>query len=117
VNAHLRKQVDQLLSKFQRVILVSCGPAGPHASHVVSELHDGCLILQIQRTSDHLFNLELQPDLTVLTPEWELVGTGQILPTNAAVFLHSWQARIKVIPVRLHVLDPDNLRRVETIDF
>lgn len=117
MNMHLRTQIDELLSRYQQVTLATCGPAGPQAGRVRSEIRNGHLVLKIDRTSDHLFNLEMQPDLTILTPDWELHGTGHILSAGANMFLPPWQTAIKVTPIRLHILDQDSLKRIETIDF
>jgi hypothetical protein len=110
-------QIEDLLSRYQVVVLGTCGQAGPQAGRVGAEMNDGQIILKIDRTSDHLFNLECKPDLVILTPAWELHGTGQILTAGAVVFLHPWQAAIRVTPTRLHILDRESGRRLETVDF
>lgn len=114
---HSRKQVDELLSRFQQMVLGTCGPAGPQTSRAGFEIKGSSLIVKIDRTSDHLFNLESHPDLVMLTPDWELRGTGKILPASANVLLCPWQVAIRVTPTRLHILDRDGLRRIETVDF
>ena len=110
-------QIEDLLSGFRVVVLGTCGAAGPQAGQVGAEIKDGWLILKLDRTSDHLFNLECRPELVILTPAWELHGTGQVLTAGATVFLHPWQAAIRVTPTRLHILDRESGRRIETVDF
>ena len=117
MNEHLRQRIEELFSECTQVILATCGPAGPQVSQVPSAVRERWLILKVDRTSDHLFNLDVQPKLALLTPGWELRGSGLLLSTNPDVYLHSWQAAIQVFPTRVHILDPDSRRRVETIDF
>ena len=117
MKTYVHTQIEDLLSRFQVVVLGTCGQAGPQVGRVGAEMKNGRLILKLDRTSDHLFNLECRPELVILTPTWELHGTAQVLIAGATVFLHPWQAAIRVTPTRLHILDRESGRRIETVDF
>lgn len=117
MNEHLRRRIEELFSECNQVVLATCGPAGPQVSRVPSEVRDRYLILKVDRASDHLYNLEVQPELALLTPGWELHGTSKLRTTSTDVYLRSWQVAVQVIPTRVHILDQDSRRRIETIDF
>lgn len=109
MNAHLQHRVNDLLHHHNNVTLATCGPAGPQISvvtYTVQQLH---LHLLIPNGSDHLFNLETQPALVLMTKSWRLHGQGRI--TNNA---HQ-QVTIVVTGTRLHVLNGQH--SVETIDL
>ncbi len=55
-------------------VLATSGPAGVQASEFPCEAIDLNLYLLVPQTSDHLFNLEHDSAVTLLTPEWELRG-------------------------------------------
>ena len=40
------------------------------------------LYLLVPQTSDHLFNLEYDPSITLLAANWVLKGTARIIPPN-----------------------------------
>ena len=117
---HLRQRVANAFAKFDHVILATCGPSGPQASRVRCRAQDITLILSIPRSSDHLFNLEHQKAVVVLTPEWQLQGTVQIVsaeqPAGESV-TSAWNTEIEIQPVRLQFLREGDLAFTETIDF
>lgn len=106
MNKHLQKRIEALLNQFDRATLTTCGPAGPQLSIVTYSVQGVQLHLEQLHGSDHLFNLETQPDLVLLTEGWRLHGHGH---TNQQ------QATIVVTGARLHVLNGQH--SVETIDF
>lgn len=117
MNEHLRQRAVELFSSCEQVLLVTCGPAGPQVSQVASQVRNEHLILLVECISDHLFNLEIQREVAVLSPAWELHGIAQVMQADAGVPVQPWQVAIKVRPARLHVLDADHTTRIETIDF
>jgi len=118
---HLRLQAANAFSKFDHAVLATCGPSGPQVSRVQCKPQGTTLILHVPRSSDHLFNLEHQPEVAVLTPEWQLRGSAQILnPATCSVQespLSNWNAMVKIQPIRLQIFGDDGLSFVETIDF
>ena len=117
MNGIHRKRLDTHLSEFEQVVLVTCGPAGPQAGQVACQMQDSQLVLCVPRTSDHLFNLEANTEVVVLSPGWELHGTGHLAETCPVLALNDWQAAVCITPTRLHILDEDGQKITETIDF
>lgn len=118
---HLRLRAANAFAKFDHVILATCGPSGPQVSRVQCRSQGTALILSVPRSSDHLFNLEHQQEVAVLTPEWQLRGSAQILnPATCSVQespLSDWHALVKIQPTCLQILGEDGRSFVETIDF
>jgi len=109
MNKHLQKRVNDLLRQHNSATLATCGPAGPQISIVAYTARHLHLHLELPRGSDHLFNLESQPGLVLLTEGWRLHGQGYITDHD-----HQ-QATIVVTGKHLHVLNGQH--SVETIDF
>jgi len=109
MNTHLQHRVNDLMQQYASATLATCGPAGPQLSIVVYTVRRLHLYLELPHGSDHLFNLESQPGLVLLTRGWRLHGQGHITGHN-----HQ-QTTIVVTGTRLHVLNGQH--SVETIDF
>lgn len=118
---HLRQRAANAFAKFDHVILATCGPSGPQACRVRCQARGTALILCIPRSSDHLFNLEHQQAVVVLTAEWQLHGTvrhvSTATPPEGEIAPSPWKAEIEIQPVRLQFLREDDLTFAETIDF
>jgi len=117
MNQHLQQRVADLLAQYDTVTLATCGPAGPQIGLVPYRVQQLDLYLFVPHGSDHLFNLESQPELAVLAPSWKLSGRGMTQNGKAIAPLHHWQTVIAVYPTRLHVLSEDGQSAIETIDF
>lgn len=115
MNRHLQPHIKALFEQHDRATLATCGAAGPQVSVVPYQLHDLRLHLLLPQTADHLFNLEGQPDLVLLTPTWKLHGRGT--RRHHSPLSSSWQVVIRVEALRLHILDKNGQYAVETIDF
>jgi hypothetical protein len=112
---HLRERIDRLFSQYSTVTLATCGAAGPQISRV-SYRHQGLnLYLFVPHSADHLFNLETQPALVLLSPGWKLHGCGEIASEVAAPL--AWQMAVHIQPVCLHILSDNGDSSIETIDF
>ena len=107
------------------VILASSGPAGVQASEVKYEARELQLYLLVPETSDHIFNLEADPSVTLLTPRLEIKGKAQILPAIPEGFdldlLHEteagWCALVRVEPRRIQFRNAGGWGYLETIDI
>lgn len=77
--AHLRERVVEALGAVQEVLLATSGPAEIQASRVPCEAQELRLYLLVPRASEHLFNLEQQPEIVVVNREWELRGRARVL--------------------------------------
>jgi nitroimidazol reductase NimA-like FMN-containing flavoprotein (pyridoxamine 5'-phosphate oxidase superfamily) len=117
VNRYLQERVYQRLAQHQTVTLATCGKAGPQVQRVPYALADKQLHLFVAQTSDHLFNLETQPELVLLSPDWKLHGRGVICQDCKIAPPHPWQRVVIVTPDRLHILSDDSQHTIETIDF
>jgi hypothetical protein len=107
------------------VILASSGPAGVQASEVKYEALELELYLLVPQTSDHLFNLEADPNVTLLTGNLEIKGKAQIMPSIPEGFalglLHEaeagWCALVRVYPYQVQFCKPGGWGYLETIDI
>ena len=64
-------------------VLVTNGPAGVQASEFPCAALGLSLYLLVPQTSDHLFNLEYESTVTLLTARCELRGKAQIISRGA----------------------------------
>ncbi|MEQ8673575.1 MAG: hypothetical protein RLP44_05640 [Aggregatilineales bacterium] len=115
MNKHLQQRIEALLALYDRATLATCGQAGIQISVVAFHVQNLRLYLFIPHSSDHLFNLESEQALALLSPAWKLYGKGVI--TKDIIAPHEWQITTRVEPTRLHILSNDGLSTVETIDF
>ncbi len=110
MNTHLRQRIETLLNAHDSATLATCGSAGPQISIVTYTVQQLGLHLALPHGSDHLFNLETQPTLMLLTASWRLHGRGY-----ATGDTNHHQATVVVTGKHLHVLNGQHT--VETIDF
>jgi len=115
MNKHLQERIEAILARYHTVTLATGGQAGPQISDVSYQAKHLRLYLFIPRSSDHLFNLETQPEVALLTPAWRL--HGRMIATDNTVAPHDWQRAVLVEPIRLHILSEDGQNTLETIDF
>ncbi|MCE7988411.1 MAG: hypothetical protein DYG89_45215 [Caldilinea sp. CFX5] len=117
----LRERATQILAATQLCTLATTGPAGIQASMTPCVAQGTTLYLLAPDTSEHLFNLEVAPEVAVTTEHWHLHGTAVITQEGAALFAaeqRQWHTAIRVTPLRLHILpDSDMGTHAETIDF
>lgn len=114
MSRYLRQRLEELLASRDMTVLATCGPAGPQASLVSCELRQAHVRVYVPHGCDHLFNLETQPDLVLLGPNWRL--HGRVAAGLAAPPPRVWQIAIDVEPLRLHILSEDGQDTTETID-
>jgi hypothetical protein len=118
----LRDRATQILAETHLCTLATTGPAGLQASMVHCAGRGTILYLLVPNTSDHLFNLESEPEVAVTAESWRLRGKAEIVQDSPDVFSaeqSQWHTIVRVSPVRLHILPakggPANY--AETIDF
>jgi hypothetical protein len=80
---YARQRAIEALRCHRKAVLATSGPAGVQASEFPCEAIDLNLYLLVPQTSDHLFNLEHDSTVTLLTAGWEVRGEAQIIPPNA----------------------------------
>jgi hypothetical protein len=122
---YARQRVIEILKIPQTTVLATSGPAGVQAGEFLCEAIGLSLYLLVPQTSDHLFNLEHDPNVTLLTAEWELKGEAQVsLPNSPTLDLDllrkpeaEWCALLRVDPRQLQVHRPGGWGSLETIDL
>jgi hypothetical protein len=122
---YARQRAMDVLRIPQRAVLVTSGPAGIQASELPYEAIDLDLYLLVPRTSDHLFNLEHDPDVTLLTGRWELKGKALVIPPDSQDLKPDilrekgaeWCVLVRVDPFRIHIRREGGWGNLETIDL
>jgi len=120
---HLRQRVTETLSAARTATLSTHGAAGIQANVFPCESVDLDLYLLAPRTSDHLFNLEHNPEVVVTTDTWQMRGTARIAPEYPAGLGlltkpdAAWCEVVMVRPTRLQIEWPGGSGHAETIDI
>jgi hypothetical protein len=122
---YARHRAIEMLKITRRAVLVSNGPSGLQAGYYRCEALGLELYLLVPGTSDHLFNLEQETNVTLLSSAWELKGIAQLLPKE---FVHSdleltrdplakWCRLVRVRPVSMQVYREEGWGNLETLDL
>jgi hypothetical protein len=122
---YARQRVSEVLRIPCRVVLATSGPAGIQAGEFPCEAIDLDLYLLVPKTSDHLFNLEHDSTVTLLTAEWELKGQAQIIPPGVSDLRlgilrepgADWCVLVRIDPWRLQIRREEGWGNLETIDL
>lgn len=122
---YARERARNVLKNPGKVILATSGPAGIHVGEFPCEAIDLDLYLLVPKTSDHLFNLEHDSTITLLTAGWELKGQAQILLPGISDLKLSllresgseWCVLVRVDPCRLQIKRGEGWGNIETIDL
>lgn len=124
---YARQHATEALSLPRRVVLATSGPAGVLAGEFPCEAKDLALYLLVPRTSDHLFNLEHNSSVTLLSAGWELKGEAMVVATMgiSAPGLDlgllgepaaQWCVLVRIDPVRIQIKRDGGWGNIETID-
>ena len=108
MNKHLQQRVETLFNAHPTPPPPPPGPAGPQISVVTYSVKQLRLHLTLAHGSDHLFNLETEPSLVLMTTGWRLHGQRHAISDTKTVV---------VTGTRLHILSDDGQNTIETIDF
>ncbi len=122
---YAHQRASAALDNPRTAILITSGPAGVQTGEFRCEVFDLSLYFLIPQTSDHLFNVEHEPTVTLLTGTCELKGQAQIVSRHALeVDLElcraldaPWCALVRVAISRVQVRSEDAWRSRETIDL
>ncbi len=122
---YARQRAIEALKIPRRAVLATSGPAGLLASEFPCEAIDVDLYLLVPWTSDHLFNLEYDPSVTLLTARWELKGETQMIsPTTLDLELDllrepgaEWCGLVRVSPYQIHIRREKGWGYLETIEL
>ena len=120
---HRRQAVD-VLAQATSVTLTTGGIAGLQTSVLPCEAVELNLYILVRQTSDHLANIENNPECVGMTDAWELRGAAQRVPVSELPGLGlaktpeaEWSAFILVRPTRLQIARPDGVGYAATIDI
>ena len=123
--SYTREHAAELLAPAKKCVLATAGPAGLLATECRCEAGGLTLYLLLLQTSDHLFNLEHDPHIALVTNEWELSGTARMLSAEEK---HpeleltrepgaEWYILVRVAPTQLRVRRHEGWGSTETIDL
>jgi hypothetical protein len=122
---YARQRATEILKTPNRAILATSGPAGVQAGEFPCEAVGLELYLLVPGTSDHLFNLEHDPSVSLLSTAWEVKGEAQIVPPDAPhpglcitlePFAH-WCQLVRVDPFLIQVRREEGWGNLETLDL
>jgi len=122
---YARQHAVEALSIPRTAVLATSGPAGVQASEFPCEAIGLDVYLLLPRTSDHLYNLEENPAVTLLTNLWELSGKAAILgPEWLDLELSlsrapgvEWCVVVHVTPRKIQIRRNEGWGNTETIDI
>lgn len=122
---HLRQRIIDLLEPTSAITLSSHGPAGIQAQMLPSFAVGLRLFVIVPATSEHLFNLELEPDVVATTANWQLRGYGRPLspselppnfPLPSTIQATDYTV-VEITPVQIEIGRPIGSGFIETIDI
>jgi hypothetical protein len=122
---YVRQRAIEALGIPRTTVLVTNGPAGVQASEFRCEVMGLDLYLLMPQTSDHLFNLEYESAVTLLTAGCELKGKAQII-SRGAVDLDcdllrepgaEWCALVRVEITQMQIRSERGWGNLETLDL
>jgi hypothetical protein len=122
---YARQRASEALKIPRSAVLATNGAAGIQAGEFPCEAVDLNLYLLVPKTSDHLFNLEQDSTVTLLTGGWELKGQAHIVPSGTSdlkldLLLEpgaEWCVLLQVDPCRLQIRRKGGWGNLETIDL
>jgi hypothetical protein len=120
---HIRQRVAETLSSASTATLSTYGPADIQAGVFACEATELTLFLLVPRTSDHLFNLEHNPNVVVTTDTWQLRGTAQVVeerPPGLSLLQRpdaGWCELVEIQPTRLQIKRSEGGGYAETFDI
>jgi hypothetical protein len=121
---HLRAQVVTALAGTSTVALATHGPAGLLISVFPCAAVGLCLYVRVPRTSDHLVNLEADPEVSVATCRWQARGRARVVPRPerpddlplASAPKADWYELVEIRPVHVDIEHETGWGAAETIE-
>ncbi len=114
---HLRQRIVLALQESTLVILASSGPAGLEISPCECRSEGLRLLLLIPGTSEHLVNIELNPQVAITQDHWRLAGKAKPVQNQQCFQAGYGKKLLQVLPSRFEFLAQDTNQVVETIDI
>ncbi len=120
---YARERACDVLRIPRTAVFATNGPAGLQLSALPCQADGVVVYLLLPQTSDHIFNLEHNPAVTLLASAWELKGEARIV-AGEKVGLEllrepqaEWSVLVQVTPSRIHILGGQGWGNAETIDL
>jgi hypothetical protein len=110
--SELRREALDVIRSAPRCTLCTSGPAGVQASAetaIVQE--DQTVLLRLPLTTEHLFNLEENPEVVLMAESWQLRGVGQVSSRNSETCV------VEIVPRRAQLALDGRYADRTTIDF
>lgn len=108
----LRRQALEVIQNAPQCTLCTSGPAGVQASAETATVQsDQSVLLRLPLTTEHMFNLEENPEVVLVAASWELRGIGQVTSRNAETCI------VEIVPRRVQLADSGSHGDRTTIDF
>jgi hypothetical protein len=122
---YARQRAIEALRLARRAVLATSGPAGVQAGEFPCQAIELDLYLLVPQACDHLFNLEHDSKVTLLTARWELRGEAQIICHNSPNLEldllkapeAEWCELVQVDPWQIHIRRQRGWGYLETIDL
>jgi hypothetical protein len=122
---YARKRAIEVLGIPRKVVLATSGPAGLQAGEFPCEAAGLDLFLLVPNTSDHLFNLEHDSTVTLITTGWELNGEAQVVSPETLDLEPEllrepgaeWCRLVRVCPYRIQIRREQGWGYLETLEL
>ncbi len=120
---YARERACEVLKIPRTAVLATDGPAGLQLSALPCQADGVVVYLLLPKTSDHIFNLEHNPAVTLLATAWELKGEARIVSRDKQDLdllrepLAEWSVLVQVTPTRIQILGSQGWGNAETIDL
>ena len=122
---YAHQRAIEALGTPRTAVLVTSGPAGVQANEFPCEATGLDLYVLVPQTSDHLFNLEHESTVTLLTTRCEIKGTAQIFSRGTSDLEldllqepgAAWCALVRVEISQVQIRSEQGWGNLETIDL
>jgi hypothetical protein len=122
---YARHRVMEMLKIACQVIFVTSGPAGLRAGEYPCQAVGLELYLLLPATCDHLFNLETNPKVILMSAAWELQGEAHVILQDATATRLELSQRpeaklcrlVRIDPIQMQVRRQAGWGSLETIDL
>jgi hypothetical protein len=122
---YAQQRAREVLGSPRAAVLVTNGPAGVQVGEFPCTLSGLSLHLLVPQTSDHLFNLEAEAQVTLLIARCEVKGRAQIISREAVnpacellrAAAADWCAFVCVEIAQLHIRSDEGWGNRETLDL
>lgn len=122
---YVRLRASETIKDVRSVVLATSGPAGVQANEFTCEAHGLLLYLLLPQTSDHLYNLEHDSQVTLLAHGWQVKGNAQVItaqeaPDSLRLLQNAgarWSTLLRIEVCVLQITGVKGWGNIETIDL